>query len=429
MSTYKLPKKLCNELDGVVIRFLWSPKKLSNKCYTLMAWKDLCLPFEQGGLGFRSYESFNETMIAKLAWGACKLVGSEDSILVWNKPWIPGLPNFKPVPKASLDIIPCLTVTQLMNEAKSHWNQNMLSSLFDQDTILAIQNIPRWRVNQQDRWIWLKTYTREFSVKSAFRKACQVDLGIEVNAVMKKIWQTQLHQRLKMLLWRIAAGVLPTSDSLIRFLPNLEISCPFCNVCDESLIHLLWECSITRAIWFGLSGICSDHFQLACSVDLVKVIVFPCADLIDALDVDSFILKGALILDLLWKARNNKVHGKGFLEAGKLMLDFGRIWRDHSAILKTPSINNGADHRTVKWEHPHDGVFKINCDVAVGYHFSSIAVVARDWRENMVFAFTRKVNTIIPLQVEVEAIIWAGHLVIFHGFSAVIIETDCRQCV
>ena len=110
-----------------------------------------------------------------LARGACKLVGFGDSILVWNEPWIPRLSDFKLVPKASLDIISCLTIAQLMNEAKSHWNQNMLSSFFDQDTILAIQNIPRWRVNQQDRWIWLKTYTREFSVKSAFREACQVN--------------------------------------------------------------------------------------------------------------------------------------------------------------------------------------------------------------------------------------------------------------
>ena len=133
MSTYKLPKKLCNELDGVVRRFWWSLKQLSNKCYTPMAWKDLCLPFEQGGLGFLSYKSFNKAMIAKLVWwvllgrdsfcvkvlkakyhvcsnwldspppksasfvwrcikgaksllarGACKLVGSGDSILVWN---------------------------------------------------------------------------------------------------------------------------------------------------------------------------------------------------------------------------------------------------------------------------------------------------------------------------------------------------------
>jgi hypothetical protein len=51
--------------------------------------------------------------------GACKLVGSGDSILVWSEPWIPKLPNFKPVPKASLELIPTLMVAQLMNQAKS----------------------------------------------------------------------------------------------------------------------------------------------------------------------------------------------------------------------------------------------------------------------------------------------------------------------
>ena len=157
--------------------------------------------------------------------------------------------------------------------------------------------------------------------------------------------------------------------------------------------------------------------------------MFPCADLVDALDVDSFILKGALILDLLWKARNNKVHGEGFLEVGKLMLDFSKVWREHSAIHKSPGINNVVDHGAVKWEHPNEGVFKINCNATVGLHFSSIAAAPRDWKGNLVFAFSKKVNTIIPLQAEVEAIVWAGHLAISHGFSAVIIETNYRQCV
>ncbi len=72
MSTCKLPKKLCNDLDAVVRKFWWSPHKEGNKCYSPLAWSELCKPLSSRGLGFRSFESFNEAMIAKLAWWCCQ---------------------------------------------------------------------------------------------------------------------------------------------------------------------------------------------------------------------------------------------------------------------------------------------------------------------------------------------------------------------
>jgi hypothetical protein len=156
-----------------------------------LAWSSICQPLANGGLGFRSFESFNEAIIAKLAWwvlsdqdsfrvkvlkakykagakwlqtppirstsfswkgldsikdilssGACRLVGSGVSILVWDDPWIPDLPDFKPQPRSENIEIQCLAVAQLMNQDKVSWNTRLLKQLFDDASVKAILNIP-----------------------------------------------------------------------------------------------------------------------------------------------------------------------------------------------------------------------------------------------------------------------------------------------
>ena len=141
MSTCKLPKKLCLDMDGVVRKFWWSPKKSGNKYYSLVAWKELCQLLSVEGfcitiLKAKYHVGSNwlnspPTRAASFVWrgiegpksllarGACKVVGSGDSILIWSEPWVPGLINFKPLPKDSLEEISCLAVSQLMNQAKS----------------------------------------------------------------------------------------------------------------------------------------------------------------------------------------------------------------------------------------------------------------------------------------------------------------------
>ena len=94
-----------------------------------------------------------EGVKSTLAKGACRLVGSGVSILVWNDPWIPGLPNFCPHPSDGLLDQQCLSVSQLMNLDKSGWDLDVLKSLFESDSMRAILNIPRWNPNHPDKWI------------------------------------------------------------------------------------------------------------------------------------------------------------------------------------------------------------------------------------------------------------------------------------
>ena len=83
----------------------------------------------------------------------------------------------------------------------------------------------------------------------------------------------------------------------------------------------------------------------------------------------------------------------------------------------------------IGWCFPNHGVIKFNCDAAVGGSFSCIAVVARNWREEVVLALSRRVNTTIPLQAEAKALLWATHLAAELCLDLVIFENDSKSCI
>uniref|UniRef100_A0A2N9HSP4 RNase H type-1 domain-containing protein n=1 Tax=Fagus sylvatica TaxID=28930 RepID=A0A2N9HSP4_FAGSY len=65
-------------------------------------------------------------------------------------------------------------------------------------------------------------------------------------------------------------------------------------------------------------------------------------------------------------------------------------------------------------------------DAAVGLSSSSIAVVARNWRGEVVLARSKRVNTKIPLQAEAKALLWAGHTAVELGAEKVILNLILR---
>uniref|UniRef100_A0A2N9GPX3 Reverse transcriptase zinc-binding domain-containing protein n=1 Tax=Fagus sylvatica TaxID=28930 RepID=A0A2N9GPX3_FAGSY len=468
MSAFKFPKGLFEDLNAIVRKFWWNPKKEGNRFYTPVAWSNLCRPLSDGGLDFRPFESFNEAMIAKLAWwvqsnrdslcvkvlrakykvgsnwlqarpagaasfswrglegvryilakGACHLVGSGDNILVWRDPWIPNLLDYLPQPRDNVEL-QCLAVAQLMNHDKLGWDENKLKDLFNEETVLAIKNIPRWSREQEDKWVWLKTTSGEFSVKSAYKEICQPAPSFHCSPVFAKIWKSTLHDRLKMHLWRIASNLLPTKASLVRFDSNMDSSCSLCDHHLETSIHLFWECSLARAVWFGSEwSIQSEGILLQNPLSLIEMLVDPPATLgFNGAVKEKFLLMGALILDQLWKLRNAKVHDGRSVKMNHISRELSVRGREHWDIRRIPQ-SSSIPHPSTGWCFPNHGVIKFNCNAAVGGSFSCIAVVARNWRGEVVLALSRRVNTTIPLQAEAEALLWATHLAaeLFYGFG------------
>ena len=91
----------------------------------------------------------------------------------------------------------------------------MVKEIFSLEATQAILTIPITHHPKQDRLIWLPDPKGTFTIKSVHRVAfTQVCDGSPINSFWKNLWKVRLSKRLKMLLWRIGANVIPTGENL-----------------------------------------------------------------------------------------------------------------------------------------------------------------------------------------------------------------------
>ncbi|GJY59365.1 hypothetical protein Tco_0459257 [Tanacetum coccineum] len=77
----KIPKTIVKDIDRVLKKFLWSNNALS-KGRSKVAWKIVCKPKCEGGLGLRQLEEWNDVLLTKQIW---RIISKKDSM--WVK-WV-----------------------------------------------------------------------------------------------------------------------------------------------------------------------------------------------------------------------------------------------------------------------------------------------------------------------------------------------------
>ncbi|XP_028086247.1 uncharacterized protein LOC114287169 [Camellia sinensis] len=85
-SLFILPKKVVTEIESCLRAFFWNGPDLK-KIGAKVVWVHLCVPQNEGGLGFKSIEVWNKAAIAKHVWFL--LSGGEQSMWCqWAKSYL-----------------------------------------------------------------------------------------------------------------------------------------------------------------------------------------------------------------------------------------------------------------------------------------------------------------------------------------------------
>ncbi|KAL2252845.1 UNVERIFIED_CONTAM: hypothetical protein Sindi_0079200 [Sesamum indicum] len=107
-SAFILPKKVINEIEKRLRTFLW--KGTTSSGYAKVAWKDVCRPMDEGGLGFKDISTLNRALMSKKLCDVIQCdrtsiwrkilrlrpflrtivdyqIGNGDRFFVWQDPW------------------------------------------------------------------------------------------------------------------------------------------------------------------------------------------------------------------------------------------------------------------------------------------------------------------------------------------------------
>ncbi|KAL3813124.1 hypothetical protein ACJIZ3_014392 [Penstemon smallii] len=341
MSTFLLPISICDMLDKIARKFWWGENERGNSFY-LRCWSSLCLPKACGGLGFRKSVDFNRAHIAKLGWhcankdnslwvklldakylkgasffdpiqppkdaswvwsdickskelilsNSCFTISVDSSVQTWTQNWIPSLPGFVPTPKcpSSLQPLDFGFVKDL---------------LFPVNIVKEIRKIFISPSHTTQQLIWIPSKSGKFSTKSCYLASQKVrfpQLNSDDIKMFKNLWSARLHNRYKILLWKIIFGILLTKKRLNRFIHVNNIECPLCGDEVENLDHLFLRCPFAKAIWFNSSW----SLKVECFANVpvrnwIAMLLDKNANLFPSNEIrEFFLIFAALTFDSIW---------------------------------------------------------------------------------------------------------------------------------
>ena len=215
MSTFLLSLEICENLASAIAQFWWSSNPPKRGIHWAK-WENVCLPKEEGGIGFRLIYEFNLALLAKQLWrlvqypdslvarvlkgryyrmtsplralstsspsyvwtsisaarkllllGIRQKIHSGYEVRVWEDPWIPTRPARPAIPVAPM-MNPNMRVSDLINQESKEWDEGVLEDYVHPGDIPLIRSMAISSTHRHDTFCWEYMRNDQYTVKSGY---------------------------------------------------------------------------------------------------------------------------------------------------------------------------------------------------------------------------------------------------------------------
>ncbi|XP_048624014.1 uncharacterized protein LOC106417447 [Brassica napus] len=360
MSTFLLPLEICENLASAIAQFWWSSNPPKRGIHWAK-WEKVCLPKEEGGIGFRLIHEFNLAQLAKQLWrlvqypnslvarvlrgryyrttspsratsssspsyvwtsisAARKLlllgirhkIHSGYDVRVWEDPWIPTTPARPARPVAPVMHLN-MRVGDIINLESREWDAGLLDNYVHPEDIPLICSMAISSTHRRDTFCWNYMRNGQYTVKSGYWIAQNLLKQEEEKEILEPsitklqafAWKLQAPRKMCHLVWQLITGQVAVTRNLARRNMRCDNYCPRCGEIEESVTHAIFECPPALQVWSLSATPTSPGIFPVASVYTNMDYLFWRKNNIIAPDRDRD--PYPWIIWYIWKARNDKL--------------------------------------------------------------------------------------------------------------------------
>ncbi|XP_019248338.1 PREDICTED: uncharacterized protein LOC109227594 [Nicotiana attenuata] len=416
----------CPSIIANTPAFFWS-SAVGGTSRHWASWTNLCLPYEEGGIGFRSLHDVSKALFSKL-WGNFRTKPSLWSSFVSQKYCKKHNANFG----VDESIQNVFEVVQ-----NGAWDIDKLLEVLPKDLAMHIVEkiSPPVQANTLDSPYWMLEPKGNFTVKSAWE---YLRRRADPKEAYKKIWVKGIPFKIGFFMWKVWRAKLPLDDFMKRLGYLMPSRCWCCvEPKEETLTHLFFTSNTAKIVWkyfLGRAGIAIEGLTMHQAITKCWT-----AQVLPRIKPVMQALPSCIVWEL-WKRRNSLKYGEvvsvsrvihqasttlqSLVKLRKPGLRVPHRW--HLLLSTLENYTSRLRFDKVTWEFPIEGWLKVNTDGASRGNpgRSSIGFCIRDDMGDVRYAVGKEISEGSNNEAEAVAILEALRFCKSQQYSKIWLQTD-----